>query len=288
MSSLERRAVDLADQVAHRERAVGGRARADQGDLEGRASPSRPAPAGRRRPRCPARTPSAPGPRRGPRRRSCRRGRPPPWGRRRRSRFEPGAHHLEQVEVAVLGRHRDRGHPELAVVAVGLLAVGTWMISLPSGCAEDVDRRTRGVGRVRQRLEQRDHRQRGHQRHRQRRRRTHAGSWRKLSQTAGSRARARVSRARRCSSAGARAVGARDAVRGVRRSATPVERSRRRGSRAGRGGCSRSRAAPSRRTASSRSTSPRPSRPTQPTQAIATSVTTTGGTSQSRISTLRG
>ena len=122
------------------------------------------------------------------------------------------------------------------------------MISLPSGAASTSMVGPGRVGRVGQRLEQRDHRQRGHQRHR------HEGGdhalvhARKLSQTAGCAAAGRGSAgatlARSAPGSLGSARAATGSVRGVRRSATPVERSRRRGSRVGRSGCSCSRAAP--------------------------------------------
>lgn len=73
------------------------------------------------------------------------------------------------------------------------------------------------------------------------------------------------------------------------RTAIPVLRSRTMTGRAYLApGWSLPRAVPIRRTASSRSTSPRPSRPSHETHAIASSVTTAGGTSQRRISTASG
>ena len=77
-----------------------------------------------------------------------------------------------------------------------------------------------------------------------------------------------------------------DTRRVERRTATPVLRSRTVTGRDRRTpGCSFSIALVSRATDSSRSTSPRPSRPSHDTHTIASSVTTAGGTSQSRIST---
>ena len=57
---------------------------------------------------------------------------------------------------------------------------------------------------------------------------------------------------------------------------------------AGRPAVGRAIASPSRRTATSGSTSPRPSRPSHETQTIASTVATTGGASHHRISTRSG